>query len=510
MNLEIENTTNYYQQRLNDINFLKSKNINPYPHFYEITHSIQTLRNYDSKIKEGDHQENINIRTTGRVILKRNSGKKLVFYTLEDNAITIQLMTSFVHYNTDNELSFNEINSIIHRGDIIGVEGFIGKSKKGELSIFPKKIMLLTPCLHPLTKEFYGIQNIDTRISKRYLDLQINKITRNTFIIRSKIITFIRNYLNNKDFIEVETPILDIKHGGATAKPFISYHNELKQYMYMRIAPELKLKELVIGGLNKVYEIGKQFRNEGIDRTHNPEFTSIELYAAYEDYNTLMKMTEDMLSKLVFHIKDSYKFDVTTENSHIKQLNFEAPFQIIDMIPFLENKTKIIFPEDLSTTEFNEILLTYFKENNITLPEPSVTTKLIDKLTEIYIEPLCWNPTFIINHPVIMSPLAKWHRNDNKLTERFELFVAGMELCNAYTELNDPIIQLERFKQQQKDKDNGDDEAHCIDYEFVEALEYGLPPTGGWGMGIDRLCMLISNNIDSIKEVILFPTRKKN
>lgn len=506
MSVEMENTQNYYEQRIQDIQNLKNKNIDPYPHFYLKTNTIKQLRIYQDQLEDGEHKEDITISTTGRVILKRSSGKKLVFYTLEDDNFSIQIMASGNFY-TDDTLSFNEINTIIHRGDIIGVKGFIGKSKKGELSIFPQSLTLLTPCLHPLTKEHYGIQDIETRISKRYLDLQINKNTRNTFITRSKIISYIRTYLNNEDFIEVETPILDIKHGGAAAKPFITFHNDLKQNMFMRIAPELKLKELVIGGLNKVYEIGKQFRNEGIDTTHNPEFTSIELYSAYEDYNTLMKMTEHMLSNLVLSIKDSYKFETTVEGE-TKELNFEGPFQVIDMIPFLEEIMNMTFPNDLSTEEFNNQLIEYFNNKQYQLPEATTTSKLIDKLTEIYIEPLCWNPTFIINHPVIMSPLAKWHRNDPRLTERFELFIAGMELCNAYTELNDPSVQLQRFKEQQKDKNKGDDEAHGIDKEFVEALEHGLPPTGGWGMGIDRLCMLLTNNIDSIKEVILFPTRK--
>ncbi len=506
MSLEIENSLSYYQQRVNDIQFLKNNKIDPYPHYYKTTNTIKQLRRQDNYINEGEHKEDTIYRTSGRVTLKRASGKKLVFYTLEDENVNIQIMASATFYK-DTSLSFNDINNIIHRGDIIGVEGFLGKSKKGELSIFPHSLTMLTPCLHPLTKEHYGIQDIDTRISKRYLDLQVNKNTRNTFIKRSKIISYIRNYLNSLDFIEVETPILDIKHGGAAAKPFITFHNDLKQNMFMRIAPELKLKELVVGGLNKVYEIGKQFRNEGIDTTHNPEFTSIELYSAYEDYNTLMKMTEHMLSNLVFEIKESYKFETTVEGE-TKELNFEGPFQVINMIPFLEEIMNMTFPNDLSTEEFNNQLMEYFNNKQYQLPEATTTSKLIDKLTEIYIEPLCWNPTFIINHPVIMSPLAKWHRDDPRLTERFELFVAGMELCNAYTELNDPTIQLERFKEQQKDKNKGDDEAHGIDKEFIEALEHGLPPTGGWGMGIDRLCMLLTNNIDSIKEVILFPTRK--
>ena len=502
--MEEHKSTTYYKQRVNDINFLKSKNINPYPHYFNRENKIADLLKYEATISNGEHKEDIRVSTAGKVILKRSSGKKLFFYTIEDESCEIQLISSLTLFK-DTNLTFYEINNVIHRGDIIGIKGFIGKSRKGELSIFVNKLTLLTPSLHTLTKENFGIQDIDTRISKRYLDLQINKKTRQTFIARSNIIAFIRQYLINQDFIEVETPILDIKHGGAAAKPFITFHNEMKQNMYMRIAPELRLKELVVGGLNKVFEIGKQFRNEGIDTTHNPEFTSIELYSAYEDYNTLMKMTEQMISDLVIKIKRNYKFQIIN-----KEINFEPPFQVIDMIPFLEKKLEITFPKDMSTNEFNQMLIEYCNFNKIKLPEPPTTAKLIDKLTETYIEPLCWNPTFIINHPTIMSPLAKGHRNDNRLTERFELFVAGMELCNAYTELNDPMVQLERFKSQQKDKKSGDSEAHMIDYEFIEALENALPPTGGWGMGIDRLCMLLTDNLESIKEVILFPTRKSN
>lgn len=502
--MEEHKNTSYYEQRVNDINFLKGKKINPYPHYFNRKNKVSDLLKYENAISDGEHKEDITVSTAGKVILKRSSGKKLIFYTIEDESFEIQLIASLSLYKGVN-LTFSEINNVIHRGDIIGIEGFIGKSRKGELSIFVNNLTLLTPSLHTLTRENFGIQDIDTRISKRYLDLQINKKTRQTFITRSNIIAFIRQYLINKDFIEVETPILDIKHGGAVAKPFITYHNDMKQNMYMRIAPELRLKELIVGGLNKVFEIGKQFRNEGIDTTHNPEFTSIELYSAYEDYNTLMKMTEHMISNLVMKIKNNYKFEIIN-----KEISFEPPFQVIDMIPFLEKNLEITFPEDMSTNEFNKMLIEYCNFNKIKLPEPPTTAKLIDKLTETYIEPLCWNPTFIINHPTIMSPLAKGHRNDNRLTERFELFVAGMELCNAYTELNDPIVQLERFKSQQKDKNSGDSEAHIIDYEFIEALENALPPTGGWGMGIDRLCMLLTDNLESIKEVILFPTRKAN
>lgn len=508
MSLIIENENNevdIFLQRKSKLNKLKSEGFNIYPSFYKMTHSISKIKNlFQNVLNDGERQNNEIISTAGRILLKRWSGKKLIFYTIEHKNETLQLMCDIRDYSCSNtEPTFKEINEIVHRGDIIGVTGYVGKSKRGELSLFPKSIKLLSPCLHQMPKEHYGITNIDTRISKRYLDLMINRDVRNNFITRSKIISFLRNYLNENDFIEVETSILDTKHGGATARPFITFHNELKQNMYLRIAPELRLKELIIGGLDRVYEIGKQFRNEGIDPTHNPEFTSIELYQAYSDYYQLQEMTEIILSKLVLHIFKSY--EILFKNK--EKINFSPPFKVIDMIPYLEEKTELNFPIDMDSNIFNEKLIIYFKENNLSLPNILTNSKLIDKLVEIYIEPECWNPTFIINHPVIMSPLAKTHRNDIRLTERFELFVAKMEICNAYTELNDPEIQLSRFIGQQKDKEAGDKEAHIVDKDFITALEYGLPPTAGWGMGIDRLCMLLTNNIESIKEVILFPAR---
>lgn len=503
--LNNEESVNYYDLRRKQISDLKDNNQNPYPHYFHISEDIPQIIEKYSNLENGTKLENIT-NTVGRVLLKRWSGKKLIFYTIESKNSLLQVMSDMRIYNNDDE--FNKIHSIIHRGDIIGIKGIIGKSKRGELSIFPKEIELLAPCLYQLPKEHFGITDIDTRISNRYLDLIVNRDIRHTFIKRSKIISFIRSYLDDQGFIEVETPILDLKHGGATAKPFITYHNDLKQDMFLRIAPELKLKELIVGGLDKVYEIGKQFRNEGIDRTHNPEFTSIELYSAYSDYNELQVLTEDLISKLVMKLYGTHIVKLKIGDKEM-EIDFSPPFKVIDMIPYLEEKTKINFPEDMSTDSFNKELQDYLKQEKIQTPNPPTTSKLIDKLVEEYIEVQCWNPTFIINHPVIMSPLAKGHRDDSRLTERFELFISGMELCNAYTELNDPKVQLERFIGQQKDKELGDGEAHNVDNHFVKCLEYGLPPTGGWGLGIDRLCMLLTNNCDSIKEVILFPARSE-
>ena len=500
--------SDYRVARIEQLNEIMRDGINPYPHHFQCDNPIKTLINTYSYIHPSERLTYINVSSVGRIILKRWAGKKLLFYTIESDGVSIQIISDKRLY-TNISMTFKKLHTLIRRGDIVGITGFMGKSKRGELSIFANNIVLLSPCLHMFPKEYFGIVDIDTRTNKRYLDLLLNKKTRNTFRTRSKIISYIRRFLDERDFIEVETPILDIKHGGATAKPFTTYHNGMKQDMYLRIAPELKLKELVVGGINRVYEIGKQFRNEGIDGTHNPEFTSIELYCAYYDYRNLIELTQELLSTLVHKIFNNDSIEITFRDSK-REINFSQPYRVIDMLPYLTEKTGIEFPDNLNTPEFNTYLSKYFISNNISLPLVLTTAKLIDKLVEHYIEPECWNPTFIINHPILMSPLAKTHRDDPRLTERFELFVAGMELCNAYTELNNPVVQLERFIEQQKYKQLGDEEAHCIDKDFIKTLEYGLPPTAGWGMGIDRLCMLLTDNVNSIKEVILFPTKSSD
>ena len=303
-------------------------------------------------------------------------------------------------------------------------------------------------------------------------------------------------------FDEVETPILNPRHGGATARPFITHHNDLGEDMYMRVAPELNLKTLVVGGMNRVYEIGKQFRNEGIDTTHNPEFTSIELYAAGWDYHDLMSMTEDLISSLVKEITGGYIVRIGE-----RDVDFTPPFQRFDMMKELKARVGIVTADDMSSEEYRMYLVRECDRLDVTCSAPQTTARLLDKLVGKYVEPLCVNPAFIINHPQVMSPLAKYHRDNAQLTERFELFVTGTELCNAFTELNNPRVQRGLFEAQAKDKDMGDDEAQLLDEEFVRALEHGLPPTAGWGMGVDRLCMMLTGN-ESIKEVITFPPIK--
>jgi lysyl-tRNA synthetase, class II len=495
----------YYNERISSNN----RYVKEYPHKFNKSIEIKDyIKMYDSKLKEGDRLDELaHVHSImGRVTSKRVSGKKLFFYTIFSNGYSLQIMSDLGSY-TDSE-NFKEINLNIRRGDIIGIEGYPYKSNRGELSIIPKTSKILSPCYHMLPNEHVGVVDKEIRYGQRYLDLIINNNIRKIFITRSKVTSFLRHFLEERDFIEVETPILINKVGGATAKPFKTFHNAMKQEMSLRIAPELYLKQLVIGGFDRVFEIGKQFRNESIDTTHNPEFTSCEFYMAGADYYDLINMTQEFLNKVAINIHGTNKIEYMGE-----KIDFEPPYRIIDMMSeltkILKNKlndSNFDLPTDLSSNETVYILQEVCNKLNIKCPAPHTSARLIDRLVGEYIEPQCINPTFIINHPLIMSPLAKEHRDKVGLTERFELFINGKEICNAYTELNNPIVQKERFFESQKDKDKGDDEIPPTDMDFVTALEYGLPPTGGWGIGIDRLVMFLCNT-DSIREVILFPTR---
>lgn len=499
----------YYDTRLAMVNELGQMGA-AYPHKFDRQYTIPAFKSRFAPLLSENGQELDEVVTiAGRVMNKRSSGSKLHFLVLQGDADVVQVISSRANYVND---EFAAVHNRIKRGDIIGVRGVASISKTGEFSMSAMEITLLSTSFYTLPDDWYRLSSIEQRFRQRYLDLIVNRENTNTFIVRAKIIKYIRKFFEDLDFLEVETPVLNQIAGGAAARPFITHHNQLNQTMYLRIAPELYLKELVVGGLDRVYEIGKQFRNEGIDHSHNPEFTSAEAYWAYMDYNDWMRTTEDLLYGLAMHIHGTPFVKYTPQDTDGKPLpevvlNFNKPFKRLYIVPELEKRLNVKFPMEYESAESNTFLLDLCKKNKVDIKPPFTTPRLIDALIAHYLEPECVDPTYICDHPRVMSPLAKWHRDNVNLTERFELFVNKKEVCNAYTELNNPIVQRQEFIKQVMNKEKGDDEAMDIDEGYIRALEHGLPPTGGWGLGIDRLVMFLTNQTN-IKEVILFPTMR--
>ncbi|QSZ36167.1 hypothetical protein DSL72_007292 [Monilinia vaccinii-corymbosi] len=516
------NPNQYFEIRSRNINkMISTQSPNPYPHKFHANYDLRNFVQDHGHLKSGEHKKDVEVRFGARIYNKRASGNKLVFYDVKDEGVKVQVMCQLQESTTrEGAPSFAEQHESLRRGDIVGIVGYPGrtapknkieKGEEGELSIFATEVILLSPCLHQLPDEYYGFKDQEKRHRWRDLDMIMNPSTQNMFRTRHKIVDYVRRYLNDLDFIEVETPMMNAIAGGATAKPFKTHHNDLKMDMYMRIAPELYLKRLIVGGINRVYELGRQFRNEDIDLTHNPEFTTCEFYMAYADVYDLMKMTEELVSGLVKRITGGTTTKFHTQHGEEYEINWAAPWRRVEMIPALEEATGEKFPpsDQLHTDETNEFLKKVLKKMNVECSPPLTNARMLDTLTGEFIEETCINPTFITEHPQMMSPLAKSHRSKPGLCERFEAFVCKKEIVNAYTELNDPFDQRLRFEEQARQKAQGDDEAQLVDEEFCRSLELGLPPTAGWGMGIDRLVMFLSDNY-SIKEVLAFPMMKDN
>ena len=485
------------KRRYEELEELKAKGIEPFAYSFDVDSNAEIIKN---SFKEGEEH---NVKIAGRIMAIRRMGKAS-FAHIMDHTGRIQIYLKKDEIGDDYDAF-----KLLDIGDIIGVEGFVFKTKTGEISVHTKSLKLLAKTLKPLpiAKEVIDEQGNKTvydqfadkelRYRQRYLDLIVNPEVKDVFIKRSKIVTAIRKFLDAKGYLEVETPILQPLYGGAAARPFITHHNTLDIELYLRIADELYLKRLIVGGFNGVYEIGKDFRNEGMDKSHNPEFTMMELYVPYKDYNWMMEFVEEMFEFVCLEVFNtlSFKFDD-------KEINFKRPWKRLPMIDAIQEKTGI----NVITSSMDELKQTA-KKFGIDLGAIHSRGKLIDELFSATVESQLIQPTFVIDYPLELSPLAKKHRLKEGAVERFEGFVVGKEICNAFSELNDPIDQRQRFEAQVKMKEQGDEEAHQIDEDFIRALEYGMPPTAGLGVGIDRLTMLLTNQI-SIRDVIFFPQMK--
>ena len=482
-----EDINNLIKVRSEKLNELKSQNMNP---FHVTKFEVDTT---NDMIKNNfDSYEEKTVKIAGRLITKRIMGKAS-FCDLKDSTCKIQIYVKRDEIGTDEYAEFKKFDI----GDFVGIIGNVFRTHKGEISIRVQKITLLSKSLRPLPEKFHGLNDQEIRYRQRYLDLIVNDDVKEKFVIRSKIVGCIRNFLSQKNFLEVETPILQTIPGGANARPFISHHNALNIDMYMRIALELPLKKLIIGGFDKVYEMGRVFRNEGLSIKHNPEFTLLELYQAYADYNDMMDLTENLFRFIAKNVFGTY----VIKFSDI-EIDFEKPFARITMLDAVKKYCGIDFSQ-LDLEQAKKVA----DEHNLKYEAYHTKGDILNMFFEEYAEKKLIMPTFLLDHPVEISPLAKRKPNDPDYTERFELFIMGREYGNAYSELNDPQDQRQRFLQQEKLRDAGNDEANMIDEDFLTAMEYGMPPTGGLGIGIDRLVMLFTDSV-SIRDVLLFPTMK--
>ncbi len=469
---------------------LRELGLNPYVNSHIISSPIVDITDKFKDAEELPAEETF--KAAGRIMAKREFGKTC-FLTIKDRTGTIQ-----VYIKKDLIGDAFPIFELTDVGDFIGVEGTLFKTKTGELTIRAFQYRLLTKTLRDLPEKWHGLKDVETRYRQRYLDLIVNDDAKAVFITRSKILHELRTFFHDKDFLEVETPMMHPIVGGATAKPFITHHNALDMELFLRIAPELYLKRLVVGGMERVFELNRNFRNEGVSTKHNPEFTMVEWYMAYADYNTLMDMIEELVSGLVMKLHGSH-----TISYGEKEVNFARPWLRISMEESLAKFANISSDQIVTREQCEEVA----KANHVKVEKSWGRGKIVQELYDALVEHHLTNPTFITGYPKEVSPLAKSSEDNAEMTDRFELFVAGMELANGFNELNDPIDQKERFQKQVDDREAGDEEAGMMDNDYIRALEYGLPPTAGAGMGIDRLVMLLTNQV-TIREVLLFPHMK--
>ena len=489
-NIHTETDLNEQMQvRLDKMHKIEEKGLKPFGYRYEYTHRSGDVKEQFDALSEAETE----VKLAGRVMAIRGHGKTC-FMDMQDKDGRIQV---YVRKDVLGEDNYALIK-MMDIGDTVGVTGTVFRTHMGEVSIKASALEMLSKSLRPLPEKWHGLKDVETRYRQRYVDLIVNPDVRDTFVKRSQIIRSVRNVLDSHGFLEVETPILNTIAGGAAARPFISYHNALDMQVYMRIAPELYLKRLIVGGMDRVYELGRVFRNEGIDNRHNPEFTSVEIYQAFADYRDMMDLTEEVVVKTAEEVLGTTK--IVYEGTEIE---LASPWKRISMI----DAVKEYAGKDFTNVTDLEEARAMAKEINVEVEATWGIGKIINACFEEYVEDKLIQPTFITGHPKEISPLAKSNPENPEITDRFEAFIYGREICNGFTELNDPIDQRERFMKQVEERANGDEEANMMDEDFVTALEYGLPPTGGLGIGIDRLVMFLTNS-STIRDVLFFPTMK--
>lgn len=466
---------------------LNSLGINPYGEKYAVTHHAAEV------ISRFDTLEGRQVSLSGRLMTIRSHGKA-TFANLQDESGRMQI---YLRQDDVGEESYR-LFELLDIGDLIGVSGEVFRTRRGEVTVAVGRWSLLTKALRPLPEKWHGLTNVDLRYRQRYLDLIVNPEVRKVFILRSKIVQAIRDFLNNRGFLEVETPMMHTLAGGASARPFTTYHNALDMALYLRIATELHLKRLIVGGLEKVYELGRIFRNEGISTKHNPEFTSVEIYQANADYEDMMVLTSELVSSVALSVCGSMRLICQGQ-----ELDLTPPWTRLTMLEAIQKYAGVDFREISTAAE----AVSAARQKGLTVKEGTPRGETINEIFEEFVEPHLFQPTFILDYPVEVSPLAKRKSDDPAMTYRFEAFIGGNEIANAFTELTDPIDQRLRFEQQLNKRAAGDEEAHMMDEEFLQALEYGMPPTGGLGIGVDRLVMMLTDS-SSIRDVILFPTMR--